>query len=176
MEQSNSHSRHAHVFAAFREDDRPVGNIETVYTFENCKVNKISLIWDKPFQPPRIGYKYNIRKNQPAAAIVKNGTVVPSTIGMTAEAANKVITQSGYEVEWKRGQPAQSPKLKYVVYEQEPGPRKPLNKGEKVTLTVYDAPQQQAPNRTKVQLTSDTNSLLTENREQLIFPRTHLKF
>lgn len=122
----------------------PSGNIETVYTFENCEANKINILfWNTPFQPPRLGYTQNIRKIQPAATLVKNGSIVPSTIGMSAEAANKIITQSGFEVEWKRGQPAKNDKLKYVVYEQEPAPRKPLNKGEKVTLTVYDAPQRQ---------------------------------
>ncbi|MEX2286372.1 MAG: PASTA domain-containing protein [Planctomycetaceae bacterium] len=116
----------------------PSGNLETVYTFSNCKINKIAILpWNDPFKPPRIGYKYNIKNVQPAAAMANN---VPSAIGMTYAAAEQVIKQSGYEVDVVRGTPAKNPNLKYVVYEQSPGPRKQLNKGETVTLTVYDAP------------------------------------
>ncbi len=145
------------------------GTTETVYAFKEIKVNKKrGLIgkWFKgdPFNPRLIGYKRENIKRKPekqrkyvdgshdersdlrgrnlkkAARHEVKLTKVPSLIGLKFKEAEAQIIKQGFEPKFKRGSVATSKKLVYRVEQQSPKPGSMINKGDSITLILYDSP------------------------------------
>ena len=121
----------------------PAGTKETVFRFEDLKVNPKENIFHKllpgrdPFHPNLRGYRIATRSVQPRKTANGQQTV-PSVVGFNWQQATTLLKQCGYVVKCQRGIPANRKELVYVVYKQEPAPRTPLPKGSVVVLTLYD--------------------------------------
>lgn len=63
---------------------------------------------------------------------------LPSVVGFHYKNAQAALEAEGYVVKFRRGQPAAADKLVFVVYDQNPKPRTPAEKGDTVFLTLYD--------------------------------------
>ncbi|MCC7420372.1 MAG: hypothetical protein IT428_08835 [Planctomycetaceae bacterium] len=63
---------------------------------------------------------------------------LPSVVGFHWKNAEAALKAEGYVVKFRRGQPAAADKLVFVVYDQNPKPRTPAEKGDTVYLTLYD--------------------------------------
>ena len=125
----------------------PTGNTETTYLFNDLKPNASdSRSWiatvfrgapKDPFNPDLKGYQITVHKieekNQGPAK-----PMVPSVVNLPWTDAKARLEKLGCEVAIEKGQKATEQKLSYVVYDQKPGATAPLQKGLKVTLTVYD--------------------------------------
>lgn len=116
----------------------PAGNLVTVYTFSDLKVNQKPLLpWQgDPFNPRLIGYKW-----------IKSDSRVPSVVGEDYEKAQEVLEAAGYSVKFRRGKPARTRESVFAVYQQEPNPATPLAKGKTVYLTCYDRMVQQTSDK-----------------------------
>lgn len=62
----------------------------------------------------------------------------PSVVGFHWKNAEAALKAEGYVVKFRRGQPAAADKLVFVVYDQNPKPRTPSEKGDTIVLTLYD--------------------------------------
>jgi TIGR03009 family protein len=146
------------------------GTTETVYTFNEIKVNKKRGLlgrWFKgdPFNPRMPGYKReNVKRNpekqrkyvddshddkrsdrrgrnlKKAARDQVKLTKVPTLIGLKYKEAEAQIKKQGFKPKFKRGSVATSKKLVYRVEEQSPKPGSMINKGDSVILILYDSP------------------------------------
>lgn len=150
----------------------PTGNKETVYTFPKIDKNPKQgllpkLVWWKdkdPFRPDLKGYDIQIpevtaqgdisvpadalrpQAGQPAGprpAGPQQQKLVPSVIGLDYREAQKVLTQSGFQVKYQKGDAAVRTELVYRVQRQTPGEKKIATPGETVWLTLYTPPIQQ---------------------------------
>ena len=123
----------------------PSGNLVTTYTFGDFHINKDDRNWivkvfgggDKdPFRPELKGYHFKVHKV--AEADGGDGPQIPSVAGMNWEQAKNLLEKLECKVNIHRGQNAPNEKLNYVVYQQKPAAKTPLQKGQVVDLVVYD--------------------------------------
>lgn len=108
----------------------PSGNLETVYTFANLKVNQkeLPLPWSgKWYAPDLRGYK-----------MVEPGQRAPDLIGKDWQSVKQSLEEAGYKVTLLRGKPAPSEDLVFKVAAQDPEPGAPLERGQTITLTLHD--------------------------------------
>lgn len=123
----------------------PAGTNETVYTFGQFAINKPKAPWilawfgddPDPFRPKLKGFAFKMH-TPPADEGQDAGPTVPSLAGQKWDNAQKLLKGLGCEVQFQVGEKAPEGKLNYVVYQQDPAAKTPLQKGLKVTLTIYD--------------------------------------
>jgi len=111
----------------------PSGNLETVYTFANFKINggRIrlpSFLRKDPFQPnlpdytrvqsnPNAQPQQTVKGQNPQKGNAKNGKI-PSVIGFDWKLARAVLEAKGFQVQFLKGLKANDPKQVYHVYQQ----------------------------------------------------------
>ncbi len=127
----------------------PAGTKETIFKFEEIKVNKkgnvfFDIFKGDPFHPRLAGIQVKDFKPQ---------GIVPNLIGLHWKVAKENLTKAGFNtkkmiqsnlIRFKRGEVANREELVHIVYAQNPKPRSVLMEGDKIELTLYTKPKQTA--------------------------------
>ena len=133
----------------------PAETTETVYTFPKITKNPskplsafLRIPGSDPFKPNLKGYKFltagdgeQVAATKPSEAPKAAGDALPSVVGLEHSKAKDILEKKGYQVQFFKGDPANTPQLSYHVYRQIPEAKQALKKGEVVKLVVYTEPQ-----------------------------------
>ncbi|MCA9070690.1 MAG: PASTA domain-containing protein [Planctomycetaceae bacterium] len=135
----------------------PSGNLETVYTFGEFKINEDGRNFMQkffgqdaanPFRPnlQAKGYVFKVANGAANAKQTAEleGLRMPSLSGSNWKSAKELMEKLECKVTFQPGQWAPQDELKHVVYHQQPAAKAPLRKGQNVVLTIY-TPEGTAP-------------------------------
>lgn len=125
----------------------PARTKDTRYTFSDMEINKNGGIWQgilgsTPWDPKLSNdYKINVLKDENVAEALPGSITVPNVTGKLHDVATSMLLEAGVpreQISLQKDVAAPNARLTYTVNRQHPQAGKPLPKGQKVVLMVFD--------------------------------------